>query len=77
MKPPIQPKGSPWFDNAEDSIDADLAELEKAKSKVIMDFGLDRPQPERVTIEILKQLIKERPEKMCHAVRQWLHSDRA
>jgi len=47
--------------------------LEKAKSKLIMDFGLNRPAPERITIEVLKQLIREKPERICQAVRQWLH----
>jgi flagellar biosynthesis/type III secretory pathway M-ring protein FliF/YscJ len=58
--------------NPEDGEDI----LEKAKSKLIMDFGLDQAAPERVTIEVLQQLIKEKPDRMCQAVRRWLHNQR-
>jgi hypothetical protein len=37
-----------------------------------MDFGIGKKQPERVTVEVLKDLIDEKPEKMSHAARSWL-----
>lgn len=50
-------------------------ELAKAKAKLIMDFGLEQKAPERVTVEVLRQLIRERPERMTQAVRKWLHPE--
>lgn len=52
----------------------DQDEIEKAKSKLIMDFGLEQSKPERVTLEVLKQLIREKPERMSQVVRKWLRS---
>lgn len=59
----------------DDNQDAELSEaqrLERAKSKLIMDFGLTPSQPERVTLEVLRQLIREKPDKITQAVRRWL-----
>ncbi|MBI2946485.1 MAG: hypothetical protein HYY23_02490 [Verrucomicrobia bacterium] len=61
------------FDSCE--FDNDLEEIESAKSKLIMDFGLEQPKPERVTLEVLKQLIREKPDKMSQAIRRWLRPD--
>ena len=58
--------------NSEGGADEDIQSIEKAKSKLIMDFGLDQAAPERVTIEVLQQFIKEKPDRMCQAVRRWL-----
>ena len=55
-----------------DPIDEAVEEMRQATSKVRMDFGLDRPQPEKVTIQVLQQLIREQPERMAMAVRRWL-----
>ena len=60
------------FDNNLD----DVQDLEKAKSKLIMDFGLGKQVPERITIQVLQQLIKEKPDKITSAIRKWLHPDR-
>jgi hypothetical protein len=47
-------------------------DVEKAKAKLIMDFNLGQPTPEKVTIEVLKQLIRDKPEKISIAIRKWL-----
>ena len=67
MKEPTDNFGSdfPDFDENQD-------EIESAKSKLIMDFGLEKPKPERVTLEVLKQLIREKPDRMSQAIRRWL-----
>lgn len=52
--------------------DEDVEELQAAKSKLVMDFGLGQQAPERITIEVLKQLIRENPAKMSQAARSWM-----
>lgn len=52
--------------------DEDVEELQAAKSKMVMDFGLGQQAPERITIEVLKQLIRENPIKMSQAARTWM-----
>jgi hypothetical protein len=37
-----------------------------------MDFGLGKKQPERVNIEVLRDMIRESPESMAVAARRWL-----
>lgn len=49
--------------------------ITEEKKKLVMDFGLGKKQPERVTVEVLKDLIAEKPEKMSQAARSWLLSD--
>ena len=62
---------SPAQEPFDDGLD-EVKDLEKAKSKLIMDFGLAQQTPERVTIEVLQKLIKEKPDKMTQAIRKWL-----
>ena len=50
----------------------EVEELQAAKSKLVMDFGLGQQAPERITIEVVKQLIRENPAKMSQAARSWL-----
>ena len=50
----------------------DSDEIGKAKSKLILDFGLEQPKLERVTLEVLKQFIKEKPARMSQVIRQWM-----
>ena len=49
--------------------------ITEEKKKLVMDFGLGTKQPERVTVEVLKDLIEEKPDKMSQAARNWLLSD--
>ena len=48
--------------------------ITEEKKKLVMDFGLGEEQPERVTVEVLKDLIAEKPDKMSQAARSWLLS---
>ena len=63
------------FDFEAFEMGEDWEDPHTVKSKLIMDFGLDHQRPERVTIEVLKQLIRDKPEKMSQAIRQWMHPD--
>jgi flagellar biosynthesis/type III secretory pathway M-ring protein FliF/YscJ len=67
MKPP--------FDKEFDAESDDIDKLEKAKSKLIMDFGLTQPAPQKVTIEVLRQMIHEKPERISRVIRKWLRPD--
>jgi flagellar M-ring protein FliF len=62
----------------EDTAQSEEDEVEmitEEKKKLVMDFGLGTKQPERVTVEVLKDLIGEKPEKMSMAARSWLMSE--
>ena len=50
----------------------DVEVIEQEKQKLIMDFGLKDNQPERVNIEVLRDMITESPETMAVAARRWL-----
>ena len=50
----------------------DVEVIEQEKQKLIMDFGLTANQPERVNIEVLRDMITESPETMAVAARRWL-----
>ena len=54
--------------------DSDVEMITEEKKKLVMDFGLGEEQPERVTVEVLKDLISEKPDKMSKAARSWLLS---
>ena len=56
----------------EESEEDDVEMITQEKKKLVMDFGIGKKQPERVTVEVLKDLIDEKPEKMSHAARSWL-----
>jgi len=57
-------------DGAGDDEDSEAAQEQKKKMK--MDFGLSKQRPERVTLEVLKDLIRDNPQKMTQAARAWL-----
>ncbi|MFZ9856555.1 MAG: hypothetical protein ACO3I0_15680, partial [Limisphaerales bacterium] len=50
----------------------DDQEAQEKKKKMKMDFGLSKQRPERVTLEVLKDLIRDNPQKMVQAARAWL-----
>ena len=56
----------------EQSEEEEVEMITQEKKKLVMDFGLGKKQPERVTVEVLKDLIEEKPEKMSQAARSWL-----
>ena len=57
---------------ADEEDEDDVEVIEQEKQKLIMDFGLGKKQPERVNIEVLRDMIKESPESMAVAARRWL-----
>jgi flagellar M-ring protein FliF len=57
---------------AEDEEEEDVEVIEEQKQKLIMDFGLGKKQPERVNIEVLRDMIKDDPEAMAVAARRWM-----
>jgi flagellar biosynthesis/type III secretory pathway M-ring protein FliF/YscJ len=57
---------------AEEEDEDDVEVIEQEKQKLIMDFGLAKKQPERVNIEVLRDMIKDNPESMAVAARRWL-----
>ncbi len=46
--------------------------IKQQKQKLIMDFGLGKKRPERVNIEVLREMISGNPEQMGSAARRWL-----
>ncbi len=57
---------------AEDDEEEDVEVIEEQKQKLIMDFGLGKKQPERVNIEVLRDMIMDDPDAMAVASRRWL-----
>ena len=57
------------------STEDDVEVIEEQKQKLIMDFGLGSKQPERVNIEVLRDMITESPETMAVAARRWLKNE--
>jgi flagellar motor switch protein FliG len=49
----------------------DAKELDAAKSEPIRSDGLFPPEPERISIEVLKQFIRENPGEMRQTARHW------
>lgn len=43
-----------------------------AQADVVKDFDLDADRPDRVTVEVLRDLVRQNPEKMSEAARAWL-----
>ena len=53
----------------------DVEVIEQEKQKLIMDFGLTQDTPERVNIEVLREMITDSPETMAVAARRWLKNE--
>lgn len=62
-------------EGAGDEDAEDDQEAQEKKKKMKMDFGLSKQRPERVTLEVLKDLIRDNPQKMVQAARAWLVSE--
>ncbi len=58
-----------------EEAEEDIEVIEQEKQKLIMDFGLGKKQPERVNIEVLRDMIKENPDVMTAAARRWLSGE--
>ena len=85
LAPEGAPSGAAMGENQEEATPAaamvptgdgdDVEMITEEKKKLVMDFGLGEKQPERVTVEVLKDLISEKPDKMSKAARSWLLSE--
>ncbi len=58
--------------NEPDNEDVEMINREK---KLVMDFGLGQARPDRVTVEVLKDLIAQKPETMGRVAKRWLERD--
>ena len=47
-------------------------EIIQQKKKLVMDFRRKTKQPERVTVEVLKDMVKKNPDTLSQAARKWL-----
>ena len=54
----------------------DVEMINREKKKLVMDFGLGQARPDRVTVEVLKVLIVQKPETMGRVAKRWLERDR-
>jgi flagellar biosynthesis/type III secretory pathway M-ring protein FliF/YscJ len=68
----VQAGGGAPKEGAGEAEDEDDQEAQEKKKKMKMDFGLSKQRPERVTLEVLKDLIRDNPQKMVQAARAWL-----
>jgi len=50
----------------------EIIEIIQQKKKLVMDFRRKTKQPERVTVEVLKDMVKENPASLSQAARKWL-----
>ncbi|MBR91096.1 MAG: flagellar M-ring protein FliF [Verrucomicrobiales bacterium] len=50
----------------------DVEVIQQQKQKLIMDFGGSKQQPERVNLEVLRDMVTDQPELMSGAARKWL-----
>lgn len=50
----------------------DIEIIEQEKKKLVMDFRAQQKHPERVTMEVLKDMVKSDPNTMGQAARKWL-----
>ena len=59
--------------NEPDNEDVEM--INREKKKLVMDFGLGQARPDRVTVEVLKDLIVQKPETMGRVAKRWLARD--
>ena len=52
--------------------DNENIEIIQQKKKLVMDFRRKTKQPERVTVEVLKDMVKKNPDTLSQAARKWL-----
>ena len=56
----------------ENDNNEDIEVIQRKKKKLIMDFRRKTQQPERVTVEVLKDMVKKDPDTLSQAARKWL-----
>jgi len=59
---------------AEELEELEQDKMDAAKTNLTIEFGLHLQAPESITIEVLKQLIRERPRPMAYALKQPLQT---
>ena len=57
---------------AEAEEEQEIEVIQQEKQKLIMDFNTAKRRPERVNIEVLRDMILDNPERMSDAARRWL-----
>ena len=50
--------------------------IEQKKQKLVMDFRQKTQHPERMTMEVLKDMVKKDPSTLSRAARNWLKEEK-
>ena len=61
---------------ADDQEEAGVEIVRREKQKLVMDFQQKTQNPERMTMEVLKEMVKNDPDTMSQAARKWLGESR-
>ncbi len=54
----------------------DIEVIQLARKKLVMDFRSQTRRPERVTVEVLREMVRRDTDKMSLAARRWLGEER-
>ena len=57
---------------AEEQEEESIEIIQQKKLKLVMDFRQKTQNPERMTMEVLKDMVKKDPEILSQAARKWL-----
>lgn len=57
---------------AEEQAEENVEVIEQKKQKLVMDFQQKTQHPERMTMEVLKDMVKNDPNTLSQAARKWL-----
>ena len=57
---------------AEEQAEENVEVIEQKKQKLVMDFQQKTQHPERMTMEVLKDMVKKAPDTLSQAARNWL-----
>jgi hypothetical protein len=61
---------------ADNQEEAGVEIVRREKQKLVMDFQQKTQNPERMTMEVLKEMVKNDPDTMSQAARKWLGKGR-
>jgi hypothetical protein len=61
---------------ADNQEEAGVEIVRREKQKLVMDFQQKTRNPERMTMEVLKDMVKNDPDTMSQAARKWLGESR-
>ena len=61
---------------ADNQEEAGVEIVRREKQKLVMDFQQKTQNPERMTMEVLKEMVKNDPDTMSQAARKWLGESR-